>query len=80
MTDYVQPALPGFEELVIPPFPDLDEMVEYLNSVEDNSRLAKLTASVFGLSMTEAKQVVGYWEALPKKSVNGWPKKEWTDE
>jgi hypothetical protein len=76
MTDYVQPAPPGFEELVVPAFPDLDEMLEYLNAVEvDNSQLAKILASVFALSVAEAMQVFEYWRALPKES-----KKEWTDE
>jgi len=71
MTNYVQPTLPGFEEFVAPPFPDLQEMLEYLNTTSiDTLKHATQVWSlikVFGITSSEACQVLEYWKALPKK-------------
>ncbi len=71
MANYVQPTLPGFEELIVPAFPDLSEMLEYLNTtsvdnLKDNTLILALM-KVYGITSSEAIHVFEYWKALPVK-------------
>ena len=73
--DYVQQVLPGYEKLVLvkPSFLDLDEMLVYLNDIGKegigrNTIVARLSFA-FGIDeISEAEQVVTYWEATQKEA------------
>jgi len=71
MANYVQPALPGFEKLIVSVFLDLSEMLEYLNTtsvdnLKDNTQILALMKA-FGITSSQAVSVLEYWKALPKK-------------